>query len=151
MKNSNGKYAEQLFYHMAKEKGFKVIDVSRNPDYWDKDIDFIVQDQKGEQRTYEVKEDSRIAQTQNLFIETWNANSKEQKGWLYFTQADWLMYLDSKNLIFYQIKMQDIRQICAKQKLRVANCGQDSQGFLLSLSIAEKLPSFRKLVLKKEG
>lgn len=39
---NNGKYGETLFAQMMADRGYKVEDVSGNPDYWYKDIDFII-------------------------------------------------------------------------------------------------------------
>ena len=60
-----------------REKGYEVIDVSNNPDYYHKDIDFIIKSPfSGEVKSFEVKFDTRINQTNNLYLEIENVNSK---------------------------------------------------------------------------
>jgi hypothetical protein len=57
--------------------GYTVEDVSGNSEYWDKDIDFIITSPyTGAIKTFEVKFDSRINKTGNLFLETASAYSK---------------------------------------------------------------------------
>lgn len=48
--------------------GWRVEDTTANPAYFDKDIDFIAR-RDNEEITIEVKWDSRIAQTGNMFVE----------------------------------------------------------------------------------
>lgn len=63
-------------------RNYSVVDVSDNPDYWYKDIDFIITSPtSGETKTFEVKWDSRINRTGNLYIELTNIHSKGGKGW----------------------------------------------------------------------
>jgi hypothetical protein len=63
-------------------RNYRVIDVSNNPDYWSKDIDFIVTSPtSGETKTFEVKWDSRINSTANLNLELSNIHSNGGKGW----------------------------------------------------------------------
>jgi hypothetical protein len=63
-------------------RNYEVVDVSNNPDYWYKDIDFILTSPtSGLTKTFEVKWDSRINRTGNLFLEISSINSKGGKGW----------------------------------------------------------------------
>jgi FlaA1/EpsC-like NDP-sugar epimerase len=39
---TSGKQGEMLFRQIMINKGYKVVDVSDNPEYWRKDIDFII-------------------------------------------------------------------------------------------------------------
>lgn len=60
-----GRDGEKLFAQLLRDQGVNVTDVSGNCLYWDKDIDFII-DNGAEQRTIEVKNDSRIYKTGNI-------------------------------------------------------------------------------------
>lgn len=80
-----------------RKQGYNVEDVSSNPGYWYKDIDLIVNDKF----TLEVKWDSRIAKTKNLFIETCSNIDTKADGWYLFCQAQYLCYGDSRNETFY--------------------------------------------------
>lgn len=64
---------------------YLVNDVSSNPSYWDKDIDFIITSPTTQlTKTFEVKWDSRINSTGNLYLELTNVHSKGGRGWFDF-------------------------------------------------------------------
>ena len=130
-----GKQGEQLFQQIMERKGYTVKDVSTNSQYWDKDIDFIViSSTSGLERTFEIKWDSRINNTNNLYLEMTNIHSKGGKGWFNFCQADYLAYGDSQNGCFYVISLLDLRERVRQLPYRGASCGQDSTGILVSLN-----------------
>jgi hypothetical protein len=80
-----GKQGEQLFQERMIELGYGVENVSSNPDYWYKDIDFFATSPKtGVRKSFEVKWDSRINATGNLYLELSNVNSKGGLGWFKF-------------------------------------------------------------------
>lgn len=116
-------------------KGYTVKDVSTNSQYWDKDIDFIViSSTSGLERTFEIKWDSRINNTNNLYLEMTNIHSKGGKGWFNLCQADYLAYGDSFNNCFYVVSLLDLRERVRQLPYRGASCGQDSTGILVSLN-----------------
>lgn len=129
-----GKQGEQLFSQIMQSRNYSVEDVSGNPQYWYKDIDFIISSPvSGLTKTFEVKWDSRIAQTGNLYLETDNVHSKGGRGWFEFCEADVLAYGDAVNKVFYMIDMKKLRKAIAKLPTRTARCGNDSVGFLVAL------------------
>lgn len=96
-------------YNYLQASGWSVEDVTQNQDYWDKDIDFVAH--SGDQSlTVEVKWDSRIAQTGNMFIETITDLDRSKGGWFSFCQADYIYYGDSVNQLFYVFKTADLRE-----------------------------------------
>lgn len=130
-----GKQGEQLFQQIMEAKGYTVQDVSTNPQYWDKDIDFIVTSStSGLERTFEIKWDSRICKTNNLYLELTNIHSKGGKGWFNFCQADYLAYGDSYNNCFYVVSLLELRERVRELPYRSTSCGQDSTGMLVSLN-----------------
>ena len=131
---NNGKQGEQLFQQKMQNKGYTVEDVSNNPDYWNKDIDFIATSPTtGAVKTFEVKWDSRINKSGNLYLELVNMYSKGTKGWFDFCQADYLAYGDAVTQIFYVISLEELRERVKKLPKRIAQCGNDSIGQLVSL------------------
>lgn len=59
-----GKAGEQAFAHKLRGSKYQVEDLTGNPAYFNKDIDFLViNPETGNRRAYEVKSDSRISQT----------------------------------------------------------------------------------------
>lgn len=67
-------------YNYLQGKGYKVIDATQEPEYWAQDIDLIAQ-KDGKEITIEVKWDSIIAKTGNLFVETLTDIDKGKQGW----------------------------------------------------------------------
>lgn len=138
---ANGKYGEQLFHQIMKSRDYKVVDVSNDSTYWDKDIDFIVTSpSSGLTKSFEVKYDDRIKDTGNLYLELTNVHSKGGRGWYEFCQADYLAYGDARRGIFYIISLADLRNRVKQEKLgRLAHCGTDSIGLLVALKDIEDI------------
>lgn len=134
---NNGRQGELLFKNIMEERGYEVQDVSGNPEYWDLDIDFVITSAtSGETKTFEVKWDSRINTTGNLYLETANIHSKQwnREGWWQHCQADYLAYGDAAAETFYIIPMAELRERVKKLPTRTAQCGYDSIGRLVSLA-----------------
>ena len=132
---ANGKYGEQLFSQEMESRGYKVVNVSNDSTYWDKDIDFIITSpSSGLVKSFEVKYDDRIKDTGNLYLELTNVHSKGGQGWYKFCQADYLAYGDARGGIFYIIPLADLRARVDQKKLgRLARCGTDSIGLLVAI------------------
>lgn len=125
-----------------REHGYKVIDVSKDPAYWDKDIDLIATNIFTNNTTsLEVKWDKRIAATGNLFIELENPRSKGGNGWFKFCEADMLAYGDACNRIFYFIKVSNLKKYIEENKLELdcRTTGDGSYGYLIPLALVEHL------------
>ena len=131
---NNGKQGENLFKQIMESRNYKVEDVSGNEEYWNKDIDFIITSSTtGITKTFEVKFDSRINQTGNLYLEIANIHSQGGKGWFEFCQADYVAYGDALNGTFYIISLLELRERVKRLPKRQVNCGTDSIGLLVSL------------------
>lgn len=134
--SNNGKQGERLFKQIMESRNYKVQDVSNNPAFWDKDIDFIITSAtSGLTKTFEVKWDSRINRTGNLYLELTSINSKQWngQGWWEHCQADFLVYGDAVNFRFYIIPLFELRERVEKLPFRLAKCGYESTGQLVSL------------------
>ena len=131
---NNGKQGEALFAQIMEQKGYKVEDVSGNPDYWNLDIDFIITSPTtGAVKTFEVKWDSKIHKTGNLYLELSNVNSRDGLGWFRFCEADYIAYGDSVKRKFYIIPLLELHEIVKRVPTKYAQCGCDSIGLLVSL------------------
>lgn len=133
---NNGKYGEYLFKQTMLGRNYTVEDVSNNENYFDKDIDFILTSPTtGLTKTFEVKWDTRINRTNNLYLELTNVHSKQWngEGWWLHCVADYLVYGDAIAHTFYVIPLLALRERVAQLTLRIASCGYDSTGWLLSL------------------
>lgn len=130
----NGRLGEILFAQMMREGGYTVADVSGDSEYWHKDIDFLITSPTtGAIKAFEVKWDSRINQTGNLYLELTNVNSKGGKGWFEFCQADYIAYGDAQARTFYIIPLMELRQRAKELPQRIVRCGQDSTGLIVNL------------------
>lgn len=106
---NNGKYGERLFRNTMEQLGYKVEDTTNNPEYYEKDIDFIITSPfSGKVKTFEVKWDDCINRTGNLYLEVENINSKGGRGWYEFCKADFLAYGDSRSRTFYIIPLLEL-------------------------------------------
>ena len=131
---NNGKQGERLFAQTMKNRNYIVKDVSSNPDYWSKDIDFIITSPTtGLVKTFEVKWDSRIHKTGNLYLELSNVNSKDGIGWFNFCEADYIAYGDAVKRKFYIIPLLELKEKIKQVPVNYAQCGCDSIGLLVSL------------------
>ena len=91
--------------------------VTQDSNYWYKDID-ILATKDGITKSYEVKWDSRLATTGNIFIETISNISTDRKGWLYYCEADFLLYGDAAANTFYIIPMLQLKEHLATNYFR---------------------------------
>ena len=126
-----------------REHGYIVDNVTNEPNYWTKDIDFLITPVFGEDivTSIEVKWDRHLANTGNMFIELENPRSIGGMGWFEFCQADYLAYGDARNRIFYFIKLADLRNYVADHKLELKyrTTSDGSYGYLLPLSSVSAL------------
>lgn len=131
---TNGRQGELLFQQQMQNKGYTVEDVTDNPSYWSKDIDFIVTSPTtGAVKTFEVKYDAKISKTGNLYLELASKYSGGA-GWFEFCQADFLAYGDATTNTFYIIPLEELRKKLKSLPKRLAQCGTDSIGQLVSLT-----------------
>jgi hypothetical protein len=96
---------EQELKDWLRGYGYKVKDVSDNPNYWKQDIDLIVNDKI----TIEVKWDSLLSSTGNLFIELVSDIDKNKDGWFRFCKADYLAYGAAEDKIFLIFKFDELK------------------------------------------
>ena len=94
-----------------RELGIKYEDVTNNCKYWGKDIDFITP-----AATIEVKWDSKLSATGNIFIETVSNTEKDKPGWFNICEADLIYYGDAVNKLFYIFKREQLAQYIEENK-----------------------------------
>ena len=125
---------EKLVYDYLNDKGYQVIDVSRDQDYWTQDIDFIAM--KGDRTIkIEVKYDSWINRTNNMFIELISNVDNNQSGWIDYCKADIIFYVDAVANIAYVVKVSDIRDYLQKKEYQIKTAyDYDSDGVVKKCS-----------------
>lgn len=133
-----GRQGELLFKEIMESRGYEVKDVSGDSNYWYRDIDFIVKSPiTGQIKTFEVKFDTRLHTTGNLYLERTSTFTKEAGikglGWFEWCEADYLAYGDAVSGQFYMIPMAELREAADNLPYREARCGYDSTGQLVNL------------------
>lgn len=135
---NNGKQGERLFSQRMSAQGYIVNDVTLNPTYWYKDIDFFCTNPAtGNTRSFECKWDACINRTGNLYLEMESRFTKqagiEGQGWFKWCEADFLAYGDAVAQVFYVIPMDKLKERLKTLPYRRAQCGSDSVGQLVAL------------------
>ena len=138
---SLGREGEQLFAQRMQDKGYVVQDVSANEQYFGKDIDFLITSPTtGDTKSFEVKWDTRINRTGNLYLEIANKNSEGALGWWEFCKADYLAYGNAKTKTFLVFDMKELRERVDGMKYKTTGfCGDDSAGYLIHISRVKDL------------
>ena len=99
---------EQKAYDYLTGSGWKVVDLTKCSDFFDKDIDFLIS--KGSERHYiEIKWDSRIASTGNMFLETTTDLDANKQGWFESCSAEFIFYGSARENLFYVFRLEDLR------------------------------------------
>lgn len=122
-----------------KAKGYKIQDVSNDSSYWFKDIDLICYKNDLEIRV-EVKWDSRIGTTGNLFIEDYSNIETDRKGWFHYCEADFLMYGDSAANKFYFIPFPIVKKVIAENSFKQAKAYDFKNGEIWKTSSGWLVP-----------
>ena len=118
---------EKFLKQYLRSIGYTVIDVHKNEQYFDKDIDMFATRQPDsieEPVAIEVKWDSKINHTGNLFLEFRHrkfdkdgAVIHQDTGWFNICQADLLFYGDSKNKKYYVFKFPELKRYIYSHKM----------------------------------
>ena len=125
---------EQLVKLFLEKEGYFVIDVSKDLHYWSQDIDFIAI--KGDNAIkVEVKYDSWIHRTNNLFIELMADVDSNKCGWIDYCKADYLFYVDAVDNNCYIITLDDVKDYLSKYPYKVKYCvDRDYEGYITKRS-----------------
>lgn len=107
---SKGRKGEAVAASFLSSIGYQVENVSNNPDYFKADIDLIAT--KGEEvMKVEVKSDYRISETGNVCVEIWNDKNRNSKGWLFYTQATHIFFVDVRKGVIHAVRAQELKQL----------------------------------------
>lgn len=143
-----GRKGEQLVAAALQRKGHRVQDVSLNPSYQYKDIDFVLTDKNGRTTTLEVKNDLTSNYTNNFFIETDNYNNVSRKfqGWYYYCEASFLCFVQSEKGLAHIVSHSDLDSLLNSKTYRTARSGAgDTKGLIVPLDDLMQLKSYVKL------
>lgn len=144
---SIGKDGEQFFKNCSEQMNYKVEDLSEIEEFWYKDIDFkLTSSATGVSKYFEVKTDTLIANTGNLFIETWSRDTIQPKhrGWFLVCEADYISYIDWKNKIIHTFLLDELKELISSHNYpKAANA--EAEGYLVPLAAVRQLPSYREV------
>lgn len=91
------------------KNGWKVKNLTACKDFFSKDIDFLIE--RDQERFYiEIKWDTRIKHTGNMFIEVSTDIENNKDGWYNYCEADFIFYGDALNKLFYVFRLQDLKE-----------------------------------------
>ena len=137
---TNSKQGEQIFKSLMEKRGNKVEDLTAEKPYQIQDIDFRITSPSGITKYFEVKYDSKINTTGNLFVEFFNAYNYGGLGWYEFCKANFIAYGDAHTNTFYCFLLEDLRQLINSHKFNVATTENEKvAGYLVPLRLIEKL------------
>lgn len=141
---TDSKYGEQLFKQLMEQRGHNVEDFTAQKAYQIQDIDFRITSPAGKVATFEVKYDSKIHSTGNLFVEYFSAHNYGGLGWYEFCKADYIAYGDAHTDTFYCFLLEDLRQLINSHKFNVATADNEKvAGYLVPLRLIEKMEVIR--------
>lgn len=108
-----GEQGEQAIEAYYKQQGCIVQNMTMDKEYWEKDIDLIINGQ-----TVEVKTDTRVAETQNLCFELVSNDNEEmyKPGWFFTSEANVFIIYSPQTRMSYQILSKEIRQLYEQRK-----------------------------------
>ena len=137
---TDSKYGEQLFKQLMEKRGNKVEDLTADREFQIVDIDFRITSPSGITKFFEVKYDSKINSTGNLFIEFFNAHNYAGLGWYEFCKADYIAYGDAHTDTFYCFLLENLRQLINSHRFNVATTDNEKiAGYLIPLKLIERL------------
>jgi hypothetical protein len=135
--NEVGKIGEQIFKEYLDNKGITYRDVSDDAEYQKIDVDFVVNGHSGDVLV-EVKNDTKIAYTGNIFYESISNVDYNTIGCFENTKADWIVICSEPNNTFYIVNAKFLKEYVGKNKngLRyIARVfGSNSAGYLIPTS-----------------
>ena len=141
---TDSKQGEQRFKQLMEKRGHIVEDLTAEKEFQIVDIDFRITSPSGITKFFEVKYDSKINSTGNLFVEFFNAHNYGGLGWYEFCKADFIAYGDAHTNTFYCFLLEDLRQLINVHKFNVATADNENiAGYLIPLRLIEN-----KVVIK---
>ena len=135
-----GKRAEKFIKEALAARGHKVTDVSDDKEYQRLDIDFVLENDNGQQTTLEVKNDLRSEETGNVFIETYSVNnhSRGGAGWYRYCEAAYLAFVQEKKQMAHIVSFADLQSYIRGNHPRQCR-SPFSEGFVIPI---DELKSF---------
>lgn len=133
----HGKIGEKWFHDYCIDKGILCINVGDDGFLGiESGIDFIVQYPKGNVAKFDVKFDSRMGQTGNMFIEIYQ--DRDKKGWYYNSKANRYCYIDEYNGVLWMYSKKTLEGYIDTHKSSIKSItsfidGREVTGLLINI------------------
>ena len=127
----HGKIGEKWFHDFCIDKGIICINVGTDGFLGiESGIDFIVQYQDGTTARFDVKFDSVMHRTNNMFIETYQDTGK--KGWYYNSKANCYCYIDEYNGILWMYTKKALEEYINNHKTMLRTTTNEIDGRMVT-------------------
>lgn len=151
-----GRIAEIQLEVTLREHGYDTVDVSENPQYFDKGIDYLVTNKKtGKATAFDSKYESQLQIYHNFCFETISNKATSKPGWLHTSQQDFFSIYDVETKCLHIISAGEVRLLYQNNKRRYKHketkqleCGKylkKQEIVLIPEQEIFQLPSYRKL------
>lgn len=137
--NAIGKRGEAIFKAFLDRRNAIYTDVSEDGEYQEQDIDFVVDSKRvpGKKIYIEVKNDTRIASTGNIFFETMSNVDYSTEGCFSKTKANYIAIVSESERLIYFVKTQFLKKFIEEHSHELRFIprvpGSNSCGYLIPL------------------
>lgn len=135
-----GASAEKEVKKHLETRGHIITDVSHDKSYQSVDIDFVMRSPQGQTATLEVKHDSKLKKTGNIFIE-WAFDRKTglYKGWGQKCEADYICFYDADIRTGYIFDWYKLKQYTMQNGKQISwyNSSDNCEGYAYLLPLSE--------------
>lgn len=107
---NKSKVAAEHVIKFLESKGYNVEDLQENREFYKKDIDLKLIDKDNKEIFAEVKTDF-FARKKNVCVETVSNCNTNKPGWLYYTEADYIMFYLAMFRELYVIKTDELKDL----------------------------------------
>lgn len=149
-----GRVGEQLTIRYLTAIGYEIEDVSKNKEYFAKDIDLIAR--KGnESMAVEVKTCSKLSQYGNVIIETLTNVAAGKDGWFITSKASHIFFVCPVTKTIHCVRLDELRQLFKEKKKQYRRlithqkeCGKyykEGEIYLIPVDDLKTLPHYVRL------
>lgn len=136
--NAIGARGEDIFESFCSGIGIDFVRVTEDPAWQDKDVDFVVFGDDGVEYLYEIKNDTKISRTGNVFYEDVSNVEYGTPGCFKKTEADYIVVCSEPNRTMYFLDARALRGFVERnesafRRISVVD-GSHSSGLLVPLS-----------------
>lgn len=119
-----GRQAEVLVTNAFRMMGYGVMDVTKNPVFWKKDVDLLIWDHDETKYMFECKADWNMHKTGNVVLELTSKTGSQ--GWFRTSEATHFAICDMQNRICYIARASELREYAQQHpdlpQIRLNDC-----------------------------